>query len=66
MDKSVPRVTVWHHEAEPRDAKTVILGTDLSVCTSHSCQILIRRHLQYAGNQDTSRQDATEKFLDSR
>ena len=27
--------------AEPRDAKTVTLGTDLSVRTSHSCQILI-------------------------
>ena len=37
----VPRVTVWHHSAEPRDAKTVTLGTDLSVRTSHSCQILI-------------------------
>ena len=41
MDKSVPPVTVWHHLAEPRDAKTVTLGTALSVCTSHSCQILI-------------------------
>ena len=27
--------------SEPRDAKTVTLGTDLSVRTSHSCQILI-------------------------
>ena len=27
--------------AEPRDAKTVTLGSDLSVRTSHSCQILI-------------------------
>ena len=26
---------------EPRDAETVTLGTDLSVRTSHSCQILI-------------------------
>ena len=41
MDKSVPRVTVWHHSAEPRDAKTMTLGTDLSTCPSHSCQILI-------------------------
>ena len=41
MDKSVPRVTVWHHSAEPRDAKTMTLGTDLSISTSHSCQILI-------------------------
>ena len=40
MDKSVPRVTVWHHSAEPRDAKSVTLGTDLSIRTSHSCQIL--------------------------
>ena len=31
----------WHHEAEPRDAKTATLGTDLSIRTSHSCQILI-------------------------
>ena len=29
------------HSAEPRDAKTVTLGTHLSVHTSHSCQILI-------------------------
>ena len=43
MDKSVPRVTVWHHSEEPRDAKTVTLGTDLSIRTSHSCQILIRK-----------------------
>ena len=41
MDKSVPQVTVWHHSAEPRDAKTATLGTDLSIRTSHSCQILI-------------------------
>ena len=27
--------------AEPRDAKTMTLGTDLPICTSHSCQILI-------------------------
>ena len=31
MDKSVPRVTVWHHSVEPRDAKTMTLGTDLSI-----------------------------------
>ena len=30
MNKSVPRVTVWRQSAEPRDAKTVFLGTDLS------------------------------------
>ena len=41
MDKSVPRVSVWHHSAEPRDAKTMTLGTDLPIRTSHSCQILI-------------------------
>ena len=29
------------HSTEPRDAKTMTLGTDLSVRTSHSCQILI-------------------------
>ena len=34
MGKSVPRVTVWHHEAEPRDAKTMTLGTDLPIRTS--------------------------------
>ena len=27
--------------ASLRDAKTMTLGTDLSICTSHSCQILI-------------------------
>ena len=41
MDNSVPRVTVWHHSVEPRDAKTVTLGTDLPIRTSHSCQLLI-------------------------
>ena len=41
MDKSVPRVAVWHHSAEPRDAKTMTLGTVLSIRTSHSCQNLI-------------------------
>ena len=41
MDKSVPRITVWHHSAEPQDDKTMTLGTDLSISTSHSCQILI-------------------------
>ena len=43
MDKSDPRVTVWHHSAEPCDAKTMILGTDLSIPTSHSFQILMIR-----------------------
>ena len=28
-------------QKEPSDAKIVTFGTDLSVCTSHSCQILI-------------------------
>ena len=41
MEKSVPPVTVWHHLAEPGDTKTMTLGTDLSIRTSHSCQILI-------------------------
>ena len=41
MAKSVPRVTVWHHSAEPRDHKTMTLGTDLPIRTSHLCQILI-------------------------
>ena len=36
MNKSVPRVTVWYHSAEPCDAKTVTLWTDLSIRTSHS------------------------------
>ena len=31
----IPRVTVWHHSAEPRDAKTITLGTDLHIRTSH-------------------------------
>ena len=46
MDKSVPQFTVWHHSAEPRDDKTMTLGTDLSSRTSHSCQILIV-HVSY-------------------
>ena len=41
MDTSVTQVTVWHHSAEPRDAKTMTHWTDLSIRTSHSCQILI-------------------------
>ena len=41
MDKSVPRVTVWHHSTEPRNAKTMTLGTYLSIRTSHSPQSLI-------------------------
>ena len=45
MDKSVPRVTVWYHSAEPRDAKTMTLGTNLHIRTLHSCQILIVRFI---------------------
>ena len=41
MDKCFPRVTVWHHSTEPRDANTMTLGTYLPTRTSHSCQILI-------------------------
>ena len=33
MYKSVPRVTVWHHSAEPRDAKQWPLG---QICLSVS------------------------------
>ena len=44
MDKSVSRVTVLHHSAEPRIAKAMTIGTDLSIRTSHSCQILILSH----------------------
>ena len=40
MDKSVPRVTVWETSAEPRDAITMTLGTDLPIRASHSCQFL--------------------------
>ena len=32
---------LFKEEAEPRDPKTMTLGTDLSIRTSHSCQILI-------------------------
>ena len=51
MDKSVPPVTAWHHLAEPldaRDAKTMTLGTDLSIRNSHSYQILIRKSMDHA------------------
>ena len=37
MDKSVPRVTVWHHSAEPRDAKTATLGTDWDCTVKDDC-----------------------------
>ena len=47
MDKSVPRVTVWHHSAKRRDAKTMTLGTDLPIRTSNSCQILIFHCITY-------------------
>ena len=47
MDNSVPRVTVWHHSAEPPDAKTMTLGTDLSIRTSRACQIFILRKYQH-------------------
>ena len=54
IDKSVPRVTVWHHKVgdaktwhhKVGDAKTVTLGTDLSIRTSHSCQILILYYIR--------------------
>ena len=52
MDKSFPQVTVWHHSAEPRDAKTMTLGTDLHIRTSHSCQILIFLHKIRSGMQE--------------
>ena len=32
MDKSVPRVTVWHHSTEPRDAKQ---GPSGQTCLSY-------------------------------
>ena len=50
MDKSVPRVTVWHHSAEPGDVKTMTLGTDLPIRISYSCKILIFLHM---GSTDT-------------
>ena len=37
MDKSVPRITVWHHVIP----KTLALGTDLFIRTPHLRQILI-------------------------
>ena len=52
MDKSVPRVTVWHHLAEPRDAKQWPLE---QICPSvphthvrflYSCEALINTLLQ--------------------
>ena len=50
MDKSVPRVTVWHHEALPSDAKQLPEG---QICPfvpntndSFSCTFLCQ-HLNY-------------------
>ena len=34
---SVPRVTIWHHEAVPSDAKQWSRGTEFSISTEHSC-----------------------------
>ena len=41
--KKIPSlgITVLHHSAEPRDAKTVTLGTKFSIRTSHLCKILV-------------------------
>ena len=41
IDKSVPRGSLFGITLKSRDAKTVTFETDLSVHTSHSCQILI-------------------------
>ena len=45
MDKSVPRITVWHHEAAPSDAKQ---SRDRFVCSyltlmidSFSCTLFV-------------------------
>ena len=46
MDKSVPRVTVWHHSAEPRDAKTITLGTDLPIRTLMSDSYILLKKFQ--------------------
>ena len=47
MDKSVPLVTVWHHSAEPRDAKTMTIGTDLPIRTSHTSDSYILTPAKY-------------------
>ena len=36
IENSVPRITVWHHEAVPSDAKQWSWGTEFSVRTEHS------------------------------
>ena len=36
IDKSVPQVTTWHHLAEPRNAKQVTFGTELSILSTNS------------------------------
>ena len=40
IENSVPRVTVWHHEALPSDAKQWTRGTEFSIHTEHWCWIL--------------------------
>ena len=50
MDKSVSRVAVWHHSAEPRDAKTMTIGRDLSIRTLYSCKLLIKHDVTQNGH----------------
>ena len=63
MAEFVPRVTVWHHSAETLDAKTATLGTDLSIRTSHSCQILILSPKYLGSYTSTSPRMVLEHYM---
>ena len=43
IDKSVPRVTAWHNEALPSDAK-LTQGTELPILSTNACWILFLAH----------------------
>ena len=49
-DKSVPQVIVWHHLAEPPEAKTLTLWTDLSVRIT----LMSDPHIHNRGQQSES------------
>ena len=47
IEKSVPRVTVWHHEALPSDAKQWSRGTEFFIRTEHSCLIFFLAYFRF-------------------
>ena len=45
IENSVPRVTVWHHEVLPSDAKEWSRGTEFSIRTEHSYLIFFLAYI---------------------